>query len=204
MKKFLAALTVAAAFAVAPAMAEVTIGQPAPDHTFKDINGVEHSIAGFKGKTIVLEWTNPGCPFVQKFYKGGDMQKFQAETLVDTDVVWIAVNSSADGKEGSFATDEEAKKAVEAAGFKGTAYVRDPSGAFGKLYGAKTTPHMFVIDTKGNVAYAGAYDSIKSADGADIAKAENYVDSALNALAAGEMPETTSTEPYGCGVKYAD
>ncbi len=204
MKKFLAALAIAAALTVAPAMAEVTIGQPAPDHSFKDINGVEHSIAGFKGKTVILEWTNPGCPFVQKFYKGGDMQKMQAEELIDTDVLWIAVNSSADGKEGSFASDEEAKKAVAESGFKGTAYVRDPSGAFGKLYGAKTTPHMFVIDPKGNVAYAGAIDSIKSADSADISKAVNYVHEVLIALAANAMPDTTSTEPYGCGVKYAD
>jgi peroxiredoxin len=204
MKKFLAALAVAAAFTVAPAMAEVTIGQPAPDHSFKDVNGVEHSIAGFKGKTVVLEWTNPGCPFVKKYYDKGDMQRVQGEAKANPDLVWVAINSSADGKEGSFASDEEAKKAVTEAGFKGDAYVRDNSGAFGKLYGAKTTPHMFVIDKDGNVAYAGAIDSIKSADQADIAKADNHVLKALEALAKGEKPAVSSTEPYGCGVKYAD
>lgn len=206
MKKLILALTVCAALAAPAARADVEVGKAAPDITFTDIKGASHSIAGFKGKTVILEWSNPGCPFVKKFYDGGDMPKIQAEALAMTDLnpVWIAVNSSANGKEGHLADNAAAQKWVDDNKFAGIAYVRDESGAFGKLYGAKTTPHMFVINKDGNVVYQGAIDSIKSADQADIAKADNYVLAALNALAKGEAVKTTSTPPYGCSVKYAE
>ncbi len=202
MKKLFAALAVVGLMAAGGAHAAVETGKPAPDFKFTDINGVEHSIAGFKGKNVILEWTNPGCPFVVKFYKNGDMAKFQEEALKTPDTVWISINSSAVGKEGHL-TVEEAKKQF-AENFKSTAYVIDASGEFGKLYGAKTTPHMFVIDKEGVLRYQGAIDSIKSFDSEDIAKADNYVLDALDAIATGAGVAVSSTEPYGCSVKYAE
>lgn len=204
MKKLFAAVAIVAALVTGSAHADVEIGKPAPDYTFKDISGVEHTISKLKGKIVVLEWSNPGCPFVHKFYDKSDMPHIQTEAKKNADVVWIAINSSGKDKEGYFANDEDAKKWVSDNKFAGDAYVLDTAGAFGKLYGAKTTPHMFVINKEGNVAYAGAIDSIKSPDSADIAKADNYVLQALTAIAAGKEPATTSTESYGCGVKYAD
>lgn len=202
MKKILSAFAFAALIGLSAAHAEIATGKAAPDHTFTDIKGVEHSINGFKGKTVVLEWHNPGCPFVKKFYDANAMQKTQSTALTDKDVVWVAVNSSAEGKEGYFASDKEAQAWLDKSGFKGTAYVRDASGELGRLYGAKTTPHMFVINKDGVLAYQGAIDSIKSVDAGDIAKADNYVLKALDAVKAGNTPKVTSTEPYGCGVKY--
>lgn len=204
MKTFFSALAlVAALFVAAPAAhAAVESGKPAPDFKFTDIAGKEHSIAGFKGKTVVLEWTNPGCPFVKKFYEADAMQKLQGDATANG-VVWITINSSAKGKEGAL-SKEEAAKYVSDHVVKSTTYVVDESGEFGKLYGAKTTPHMFVINKDGVVVYQGAIDSIKSADAADIAKADNYVTAAIEAANKGEMPRVTSAAPYGCNVKYAD
>lgn len=203
MKKIFTALCFAAMLAAgAAAHAEVQIGKPAPDITFKDVKGVERSIKGLQGQTVVLEWSNPGCPFVHKFYDSGMMQKFQQTQYKNLPITWIAINSSAEGKEGYFATDAEAQKWLDKEKFAGAAYVRDPSGAFGKLYGAKATPHMFVISAKGDMVYQGAIDNIKSADATDIAKADNFVLKALQGLAEGRTPEVTSTDPYGCSVKY--
>ena len=190
--------------APAPRQAGVEIGKPAPDYTFTDIGGTSHTLSKRKGRIVVLEWTNPGCPFVKKFYSNGDMQRIQREAKKNPDVLWFAINSSGKDKEGYFSSDEEASKDVAARQFAGDAYVRDPEGTFGKLYSAKVTPHMFVIDKEGNVAYAGAIDSIKSTDVADIAKADNYVLKAIEALAEGKKPKVSSTDAYGCGVKYAD
>lgn len=186
------------------AHAQVTVGKPAPDYSFTDIKGLSHSISGHKGKIIVLEWTNPGCPFVKKYYNKGDMQKLQEAFTHNDSIVWIAINSSAKGKEGYQASDADAQKWATDNKFAGTAYVRDPEGKFGRLYGAKTTPHMFVIDKDGNLAYQGAIDSLATPDQADIAKAENYVAAAVRAVRAGQKPATINTPPYGCGVKYAD
>jgi peroxiredoxin len=206
MNKLLAALalTLGITFGLLSGAAHAApeVGKAAPDYVFSDINGKEHSIKGFKGKTVVLEWTNPGCPFVKKFYNAGAMQALQANAVKE-DVVWVAINSSAKGKEGNLTVDE-AKKYFKDHKVNASAYVLDESGAFGKLYGAKTTPHMFVIDKEGKLAYQGAIDSIKSADAADITKADNYVLEALADLKEGKAIKTTSTAPYGCGVKYAD
>jgi peroxiredoxin len=178
------------------------VGDVVPATSFADITGKTHNLADFKGKIVVLEWTNPNCPFVKKFYDKGDMPRIQSENLAKGKVVWIAINSSAEGKEGYFADNAQAQKIVAEKAFKGTAYVRDPSGALGKQFGAKTTPHMFVIDADGKLAYQGAIDSVKSFDQADIAKATNYVSAAIDALLAGKAVETASTESYGCSVKY--
>lgn len=203
MTKFFATLCLVFGLAAGSASAAVEIGKAAPDITFKDINGVEHSISGLKGKTVILEWTNDGCPFVQKFYKVGEMQRLQKEAVARENTVWITINSGAEGEQGYLASDDAAKKFVADHKLSSTAYVRDVNGEFGKLYGAKTTPHMFVINADGNVVYQGAIDSIKSVDSEDIAKATNYVSAALDAVAAGKLPEHTSTEAYGCNVKYA-
>jgi peroxiredoxin len=203
MKSLFTVLAVAALLFTSVAHADIETGKAAPDYTFKDIAGAEHSIAKFKGKTVILEWTNPGCPFVKKFYDHGDMPKIQEKALANPDTVWISINSSAEGKEGHL-TNESAAKWVADNSSKTNAYVLDPTGAFGKLYGAKTTPHMYVINKEGTLVYQGAIDSIKSADAADIAKANNYVLKALDALNAGSTPEVGSTASYGCSVKYAD
>ncbi len=184
--------------------APVVVGDKAPDYKFTDIDGKDHTIAGFNGKMVVLEWTNPGCPFVHKYYSKGDMQNLQAASTKTGDVVWVAVNSSGEDKEGYLASSAEFKKQIAKDNSHATYYVRDPKGTFGKLYGAKTTPHMFVIDKTGVIAYQGAIDSIPSPDQADIAKATPYVADALKALRTGSKPMTVNTPSYGCGVKYAD
>jgi len=130
----------------------VSTGAMAPDVMFTDINGVDHKISDFKGKTVVLEWHNPECPFVKKFYKNGDMPKFQKEALSHENVVWIAVNSSGKGKQGHFETTDAAKAYLAEKSSMPTAYVIDEMGKFGHAFGAKTTPHMFVIDAEGKVA----------------------------------------------------
>lgn len=182
----------------------VTVGEKAPDYSFTDIDGKAHKLSDFRGKITVLEWTNPGCPFVKKYYSKGDMQRVQTTATKSGDVVWVAINSSGEGKEGYLASDADFKKLNAANKSAATYYVRDPKGTFGKLYGAKTTPHMFVIDKEGRLAYAGAIDSISSADQADIATAKPYVLDALTAVRAGKQPAVITSPPYGCGVKYAD
>jgi peroxiredoxin len=206
MKKLLAALVLTGALLTGAAhAAEVEIGKPAPDFTFTDsLHGETHKLSDFNGKTVVLEWTNPDCPFVHKFYDSGMMPKFQQTNIKNLPVTWIAINSSGEGKEGYLATDADVQKWAKEKSFSGNFYVRDPKGGVGHLYGAKTSPHMFVIDQKGNLAYQGAIDSIKSADPLDINKSENYVMKTLQGLADGARYNVTSTEPYGCGVKYAN
>jgi len=210
MKKLLSVFAFVALMATGAvpsvARAEIAIGKPAPDYTFKDIKGREYDLKKLtdSGQTVVLEWTNPSCPFVHKFYDSGRMQVFQQTQYKNLPITWITVNSSATGKEGYFESDADAQKWVDDNHFHGTAYVRDPSGAFGKLYGAKATPHMFIIGKNGNLLYQGAIDNIPSADKTDIDKAENFVLKGLQGLAEGRTPEITSTQAYGCAVKYAD
>ena len=182
------------------AFAAPEIGKVAPNFTTKDTNGKEITLSALKGKTVVLEWTNPGCPFVKKFYSGGDIQKLQA-AYTAKDVTWIRINSSAEGKEGHQTADSANTLAKEQKA-SATHTVLDADGKIGHLYEAKTTPHMFVVNKEGNLAYMGAIDSIRTADSADIAKAENYVVSALDSLLAGQEVKIPTTQPYGCGVKY--
>ena len=160
------------------------------------------SLGDFEGKTVVLEWTNHDCPFVVKHYSEPvkNMQTLQASAS-DDDIVWIQVISSAPGKQGHLEADGAIAKNAERAA--SPAYtILDPEGDLGRAYEAKTTPHMYVIDGAGTLAYQGAIDSIRSTKIDDIAKATNYVTAALTAVAAGGTPDVTSAKPYGCSVKY--
>ena len=192
-------LTLLASLLAASAHA-ATVGQPAPAFTLTDSKGQTHSLADFKGKTVVLEWTNHECPFVKKHYGAENMQAQQGSAASDG-VVWLTINSGAPGKQGHVdaATAERIHGEHKAAQ---AAYLFDPQGQVGRAYGAKTTPHMYVIDPTGVLRYAGAIDSIPSADQDDIPKATQYVSSALAELAAGKPVGTPVTQPYGCSVKY--
>lgn len=188
------------ALGVACARAQVTTGEPAPEFTLTDTKGTAHNLSDFRGKYVVLEWVNHGCPFVVKFYEPGEMQKLQAE-MTAQDVVWLSICSSAEGKQG-YMSNEEWNAKIEETGTAATAVLVDEDGTVGKLYGAKTTPHMYVIDPDGNLIYQGAIDSIRSTDSDDIANAENYVRSALAQHKAGEPVAVAETQAYGCSVKY--
>jgi len=187
-------------FLAAPALAKVSIGQPAPDFTLTDSNGKTRSLSQFKGKVVVLEWNNPQCPFVGKHYGGGNMQKQQGDATA-AGVIWLTINSSATGKQGDI-TGAEANAYVAKVGAKQTAYLLDPSGEAGRMYGARTTPHMYVIDKAGVLRYMGGIDSIASTDQDDLAKATQYIPQVLAELAAGKAVSVTTSEPYGCSVKY--
>jgi peroxiredoxin len=201
MMKQLLAVALSAPFVLAaPAVANAVVGQPAPAFTATDSNGRSVSLADFKGKPVVLEWTNPDCPFVQKYYSGGDMQKLQADARKQG-AVWLTVNSGAPGKQGHL-DGKAANAKMRSQGFQSTAYLLDADGAIGRAYGARTTPHMFVIAPDGTLAYAGGIDSIASANPADIAKAEPLARLAITQVAAGKPVATPTSRPYGCSVKY--
>jgi glutathione peroxidase-family protein len=191
----------AAALAVAaPAFAKPVVGKPAPDFTVTDASGKTQSLSAYKGKTVVLEWNNPECPFVRKHYGAENMQSQQAAAMKDG-VVWLTVNSGAVGKQGHL--DAAAATAyVAKVGGRESAYLIDTDGKVGHAYDAKTTPHMFVIDGDGVLRYMGGIDSIASTDVDDIPKATQYVKQALGELAAGKPVSVSTSEPYGCSVKY--
>jgi peroxiredoxin len=193
-----AALTAGALVGTA-ANAAVQVGKPAPDFSAVDSKGVTRSLSEFKGKTVVLEWTNDGCPYVKKHYNGQNMQTLQKEAAADG-VVWLSIISSAPGKQG-YADGPEADKLTKDRGAAPTAVLLDPEGVVGKLYGARTTPHMYVI-ADGKIAYQGAIDDKNSADVATLKGARNYVREALAAVKTGKTPAVTATAPYGCTVKY--
>ncbi len=180
---------------------ELKVGSEAPAFTLKDSSGKTHSLSDFKGKFVVLEWFNEGCPFVKKHYTSGNMQKLQGE-YTGKDVVWLSINSSAPGEQGHL-TAESAPKTISDWNIKATKILFDHDGKVGKMYGAKTTPHMFVIDKEGKLVYQGAIDSKPTPNTADIGTAENYVKVALDNTMAGKPVENASTKPYGCSVKYA-
>ena len=186
--------------AIMPAKAAVEIGKPAPAIKTTDINGNDFNLEDHKGKIVVLEWFNKGCPFVQKHYNSNNMQELQ-KTANEKGVEWVTIISSAEGKQG-YVTPEEAKADLETFNASPSALLLDPSGEIGNAYGAKTTPHMFVIDTEGNVAYAGAIDNNSSPNPDVIPESKNYVMDAIDALQAGNTVQTSETAPYGCGVKY--
>lgn len=194
-------IALALSLAAAPALAaDAKIGAPAPAFTLTDTAGVTHNLSDFAGKTVVLEWTNHDCPFVKKHYNGENMQRQQAEATADG-VVWLVVNSSAPGKQG-YVSPAQADQIQADWKAQQTAYLFDTDGTVGQAYGAKTTPHMYIIDAEGVLRYNGAIDSIPSASPADIQKAEQYVEIALAELAAGEPVSRPLTQPYGCSVKY--
>ncbi len=194
----LAALAASTQYAHAGAAA---VGQAAPDFTATDALGKSHKLSDFKGKHVVLEWTNPGCPFVVKHY-GGNMQALQAE-FTTKGVVWLSINSTAANASDYLAPAKlnawkTEKKAAS------TAMLMDESGRIGQLYGAKTTPHMYIINPQGVLVYAGAIDSVPSARVDDIKTATNYVRQGLNEALGGKAISTSSTRAYGCSVKYKD
>lgn len=199
MKTLLRSVLAAGLFAALSAHA-ATVGQPAPAFTVTDTKGVTHNLADFKGKTVVLEWHNPKCPFVVKHYEPKNMQG-QQQAATGDGVVWITVNSGAPGKQGHMSA-EEANTLMASKGAAYSAYVIDAEGTVGKAYAAKTTPHMYVIDAEGVLRYNGAIDSISSGDQADIPKATQYVTQALAELKAGKPVSVPTTQPYGCSVKY--
>ncbi len=194
---FLTAL--AGAFALVTATA-ADIGQPAPAFAAKDVTGEAVSLADLSGKVVVLEWINFECPFVQKYYNSGSMQKFQADAAAK-DVVWITVNSGAEGKQGYLEPSKMAA-ATKKAGSKANHIVVDSDGSIGKAYDAKVTPHMIIINKQGLLVYDGAIDSKATTDAADIATADKLFANALDAVLAGKEVENAKNKPYGCGVKY--
>lgn len=202
----LAGLSALAFTGAVPAQAQsfgqgVAVGAPAPSFTATDVNGKAVNLADYKGKTVVLEWTNNGCPFVRANYDSGAMQKTQ-EAAKAQNVVWLTVLSSAPGQQG-YLTADQAKTDIAKEKASPTDYLLDPEGKVGKAYGAKTTPHMFVITPEQKIAYMGAIDDKASAKASDHPTAKNYVTAALQNLAAGKAPDPASTTPYGCSVKYA-
>jgi len=177
-----------------------SIGNAAPDFSATDSKGKTQSVSQYKGKYVVLEWFNPECPFVKKHYGSGNMQKLQQE-FTGKGVVWLSIDSSAPGKEGNLSADQANAKLTELK-MHSTALVLDPDGKAGRTYGAKNTPHMFIINPEGKLIYAGAIDSKDTANPADIATATNYVKAALDESLAGKAVTTSSSRPYGCSVKY--
>jgi peroxiredoxin len=192
-----------ALFAVAlaaSAYANPEVGKPAPDFTLQDISGKKHELSDYKGKYVVLEWVNFGCPFVKKHYRSENMQKLQKE-FSEKGVVWLSICSSAPGKQGN-ETPDAAKKGISQFGWAASAYLEDEDGKVGKLYNAKTTPEMFVVDPKGTLIYAGAIDDKPTPDPSTVEGSNNYVKAALSEATAGKSVSVPSTKPYGCSVKY--
>jgi len=182
------------------AFAAPTVGEAAPAFTAKDASGKTVNLEDFKGKTVVLEWSNHDCPFVIKHYDSGNMQAVQKQAKADG-VEWVKIISSAPGRQGHV-SDAKALEIVDKDGSQLTTVIRDEAGEIGRLYDAKTTPHMFVIDKDGNLAYAGAIDSNSSPRQSVIKDAKNYVLAALDDLEHGRAVEVAQTQPYGCSIKY--
>jgi hypothetical protein len=183
-----------------PVLAAVKIGQAAPVFNSVDTNGEPFNLDDYKGKTVVLEWSNHQCPFIIKHYGTGNMQRAQ-EIAVGKDVVWVTIRSSAPGKQGHVSAIQ-ANEIARETGSHATIQILDPDGEIGKLYGAKTTPHMFIVDKDGTLVYAGAIDDNTSPNPETVKGAKNYILAALDDLEAGRPVQTAQTAPYGCSVKY--
>ena len=177
-----------------------TVGTSAPEFSLPDVKGKSHSLTEYKGKYVVLEWFNPECPFVKKHYGSENMQKLQKQ-FTDKGVVWLTIDSNAPGTEGNL-NAEGAEKIMSSWKTHQTALLLDPDGKVGKLYGAKNTPQMFVINPEGKVVYQGAIDSKASPNPDDIPNSTNYVKAALDESLAGKPVSNPTTKPYGCSVKY--
>jgi peroxiredoxin len=180
--------------------ATLKIGQPAPDFTAVDSKGDSLQLSQYRGKTVVLEWTNAECPYTRKHYSSGNMQSIQM-LAQKNGVVWLTVVSSAPGKQG-FVTGAQADALTHSRNAAPTAVLLDPEGTVGRLYNAKTTPHMFVIDKNGALQYMGGIDSIATADVSDIPNAEPYLKEAMLAVQQGNPVAHPVTQPYGCSIKY--
>jgi peroxiredoxin len=195
-----AALLVAGLLMTASAYATPQIGKPAPDFATVDSNGKAVKLADFRGKTVVLEWTNDGCPYVKKHYSTNNMQALQKDATAKG-VIWLTVISSAPGSQG-YVTGDEANALTKDRDAAPTAVLLDPEGAMGHLYDARTTPHMFIVNGEGALVYMGGIDDKATTEAADVKPAKNYVRAALDNLAAGAPVENAVTRPYGCSVKY--
>lgn len=191
-----------AVLATTPAAADQITGQPAGNFRLMDADGKAVTLSQFKGRPVVLEWNNPGCPFVQKHYDSGNMQAAQAKAK-SLGAAWLTINSGAPGKQG-YMTGGEARAFVAKQKAVPTAYLLDPQGRVGKGYGAKTTPHMYLIDGSGMLVYQGGIDDRPTADKADVAGARNHLLAALAEVKAGKKVSVAEARPYGCSVKYAD
>src|SRR6476620_5074409 len=196
-KLLTALLTIAASTALLAADSPA-VGTNAPDFSLTDSKGKTQSVSQYKGKYVVLEWFNPECPFVKKHYGSGNMQKLQQE-YTGKGVVWLSIDSSAPGAEGNV-TGEQAEKITTAWKTHQTAFLLDPDGKAGRAYGAKNTPHMFVINPEGKIVYEGAIDSKATPNPGDITSATNYVKVALEESLAGKTVTNANTKPYGCSV----
>lgn len=197
---FQSLLTATIALAPLTVFAAAELDKPAPAFSATSADGKTVDLNSYRGKTVVLEWTNADCPFVKKHYESGNIPKLQQEATAQG-VVWLQVISSAPGAQG-FVDGPTAIKLNQFRDAKPTATLLDSDGKIGKAYGAQTTPHIFIVDAKGQLIYKGGIDSIPSADKGDIAKADNYVRDALGEIATGKKISNPSTKPYGCSVKY--
>jgi peroxiredoxin len=175
-------------------------GSMAPEFKGVDSNGVTHSLAEYRGKYVVLEWANKGCPYEQKHYNSGNMESLQ-KMWTSKGVVWLSIISSAPGQQG-YVTPAEENDYLKTMKASQTAALLDPAGAIGHLYDARTTPHMFVIDPAGKIVYQGAIDDKPTPDPSSLKTADNYLNDALNAALAGKPVAVAVTKPYGCSVKY--
>ncbi len=183
--------------------AQVAIDKPAPDFTLTGVDGKEYSLSEFKGKDVVLEWINFDCPFVHKHYYSGNMPDLQEKYIGKDGVIWLSICSSAPGKQGYYTGDKLSKR-MKDAHWNATAYLVDADGAVGRMYGAKTTPHMFIIDKDGILRYDGAIDDTPSTRVEDLKTAKNYVSAALDEIMADKAVATKTSTPYGCSVKYGE
>jgi len=181
--------------------ADMATGGKVPDFTLPSVDGKNVHLADFAGKTVVLEWTNPECPFVQKHYRDGDMQALQKE-FTDKGVIWLSINST-NPQHPNYMTPAQADARARQMHVHATAVLQDADGRVGKVYGAKSTPHMFIIDPRGVLVYQGAIDNQPSPNGSP-KQAKNYVRAALDEVLAGKPVSEATTKQYGCGVKYAD
>ncbi len=179
---------------------DLQVGNTAPDFSLNDPNGKTHQLQEYRGKYVVLEWVNYDCPFVKKHYDSGNMQALQT-TYTGRDVIWLSINSSAAGKQGNFTSEEIMSRAKEH-GAAFSAYLIDADGQVGRAYGAQTTPHIFIIDPKGQLVYAGGIDNIRSTKVEDVSRAKNFVALALDEALAGQPISNSISKPYGCSVKY--
>ncbi|MFN4361293.1 MAG: thioredoxin family protein [Hylemonella sp.] len=198
LKQLLASLIVGATL-LAGAQA-ATVGQPAPDFTLQDVNGKTVRLSDYRGRPVVLEWNNPGCPFVRKHYDSGNMQTLQREAAAKN-VVWLAINST-EASHDDYLPPAQLGRWMSEQKAAPTATLMDEDGTVGRAYAARVTPHMYIVDAQGRLAYAGAIDSIPSGRTEDIKTAINYVRTGLGEALAGKPLSQPSTRPYGCTIKY--
>jgi len=198
MKQLLVATLLACA--ASAALAAATVGQPAPTFTATDTSGKTVSLADFKGKHVVLEWVNPGCPYVVKHYSSANMQGTQKDATAKG-VVWLSINSTAT-EHGDYRAPAAMAQWMQSQKAAATATLMDADGKVGRAYGARTTPHMYIVDPKGTLVYAGAIDSKPTSNPADVASATNHVKVALSEALAGKAISQPTTRAYGCSIKY--